>query len=67
MFADQITFDDNIPIRSPQQYMMKISRGLRPKRPNNIPDHYWELIQKCWKQNPDERPTFEEITEILKK
>lgn len=66
MFTDKITFDDNRPLRSQQQYMMKIGRGLRPKRPNNIPDHYWELIEKCWKQNPDERPTFEEITEILK-
>lgn len=25
-----------------------------------------ELIQKCWKQNPSERLTFEEIVNILK-
>lgn len=31
-----------------------------------IPDHYWDLINKCWKNKPEERPTFEEITEILK-
>ena len=46
--------------------MMKIGRNYRPKRPENIPDHYWDLIQKCWQQNPDDRPTFEEIVNILK-
>lgn len=46
--------------------MLRICRGLRPMRPDQIPDPYWELIEKCWKHNPDERPTFEEITEELK-
>ncbi|KAK8886512.1 hypothetical protein M9Y10_041976 [Tritrichomonas musculus] len=66
IFSNRITFDDQRPIRSPQSYMRNISKGLRPKRPANIPDHYWELIQNCWKQNPQERPTFEEITEKLR-
>lgn len=43
-----------------------ICKGSRPNRPDDIPDHYWELIQNCWKQNPDERPTFEDITNILR-
>lgn len=38
----------------------------RPDRPENIPDHYWELIQLCWKEKPEELPTFEEITKLLK-
>lgn len=31
-----------------------------------MPDHYWELINKCWKYEADENPAFEEITNILK-
>ena len=46
--------------------MKNIIRGKRPIRQNNIPDCYWQLIERCWKQFPEERPTFAEITEILK-
>ena len=66
MFTNSIEFADKKPIRYPHHFMMKIDRGLRPKRPKFIPDPYWELIQKCWKQEPAERITFEEITEELK-
>ena len=66
MFTNNIQFADKKPIRSSQQYMMKIGRGNRPKRPDLIPDAYWELVQRCWKQNPEDRPTFDEITEELK-
>lgn len=31
-----------------------------------MPQNYWELIQKCWEQEPSERPSFDEIVEILK-
>ncbi|KAK8857734.1 hypothetical protein M9Y10_016142 [Tritrichomonas musculus] len=65
IFSNKIEFEDTR-IRSSQQYMMKIGRGMRPRRPSEIPDHYWELIQKCWKHDPSERPTFEEIVNILK-
>ena len=66
MFSLNATFPDKKPIRTQQQIMMKMGRGDRPVRPERIPDHYWELINKCWKQNPEDRPTFEEITAILK-
>lgn len=66
MFTLKVTFSDLKPIRSSQHFMRKISQEQRPVRPKSIPDCYWELIQKCWKQNPDERPTFDEITEMLK-
>ena len=67
MFTNTIEFADKKPIRSPQQFMMKIGRGTRPKKPESIPDVYWELVQNCWKQEPKQRLTFEEITEELKK
>lgn len=66
MFSQNIVFQGVRRIKSSQQYMVSISRGIRPMRQDNIPDCYWELIQKCWQQNPDDRPTFEEIVNILK-
>ena len=66
MFYNNVVFKYKKPIRSPQQFMMKIGRGERPIRPENIPDCYWFLINNCWKQNPDERLTFEQISELLK-
>ena len=35
-------------------------------RPENIPDPFWDLIQACWKQNPEDRPTFDQITSELR-
>lgn len=43
-----------------------ISNGARLNRTKSIPDHYWELIQNCWKQEPEERYAFNEIVAILK-
>lgn len=42
------------------------------KRPNmniidiNCPQKLLELIQKCWDQDPNKRPLFKEIIELLK-
>lgn len=66
MFSNDLRFRDNRPIRSSQQFMMEIGRGNRPARKENIPDVYWELIQQCWKQDPNDRLTFDEIVEILR-
>lgn len=43
-----------------------IMNNIRPSKPHNISDNYWELIQKCWDNNPNYRPTFNEIVDILK-
>lgn len=66
MFSNLVQFADLKAIRSPQQYLRKIEQGQRPLKPASIPEPYWELIQKCWDQNPSDRPTFEQITEYLR-
>ena len=66
MFTNNITLDSGKAIRSAQHFVAQVANGARLKRVSEIPDQYWDLIQRCWKQNPDERPTFEEIVEILK-
>lgn len=63
---ERIRFNDNRPIKVEIQFIAKIGRGERPRKMEFIPDHYWELIEACWSQDPSERPTFAEIVDILK-
>ncbi|KAK8889378.1 hypothetical protein M9Y10_034124 [Tritrichomonas musculus] len=46
--------------------LMKVTSGYRPEIAENVPDCYRELIQKCWSQDPSERPTFDSIVDLLK-
>lgn len=39
--------------------------GLRPQIPENIPVKIKDLIISCLKQNPEERPTFDQIIELF--
>lgn len=66
MFAEKFELDSGQLIKSPQNLMMRVSKGARPKRVDTIPDHYWDLMHKCWKKVPEERPTFDQIVTILK-
>ena len=43
-----------------------ISGENRPKLTDDIPVHYRKLIENCWHSDPELRPTFEQITEILR-
>ncbi|GMI48845.1 hypothetical protein TrCOL_g5988 [Triparma columacea] len=40
-------------------------RGLRPSIPSVCPEGYSELMQRCWSDEPDERPDFTEVMVIL--
>ncbi|EMS64397.1 Serine/threonine-protein kinase HT1 [Triticum urartu] len=44
-----------------------LGMGLRPTIPKNAHAKLAELLQKCWQQDPAERPDFSEILEALKK
>ena len=48
------------------KYESSFNGELLLKRPNNISDAFWQLIQLCMNKNLDERPTFAQITEWLK-
>ncbi|CAL1528120.1 unnamed protein product [Lymnaea stagnalis] len=47
------------------EVLRMIERGERMTMPANppmpIPKQYYELMLKCWNQNPDDRPTFESL------
>ena len=40
-------------------------RGLRPTIPSICPEGYAWLMQKCWSDDPDDRPDFSEVLESL--
>ncbi|KAF3440364.1 hypothetical protein FNV43_RR18648 [Rhamnella rubrinervis] len=42
-----------------------VQKGLRPTIPKNTNPRVAELLNKCWQQDPTQRPNFSEITEIL--
>ncbi|KAK8847086.1 hypothetical protein M9Y10_019664 [Tritrichomonas musculus] len=48
------------------QIIINIKRGHRPSFKHPIPKCYQELIENCWNQNPQERPTFDEIVDVMK-
>lgn len=52
--------------------MLKVLKGERPPRPvtdrekaRGLTDDTWSLIQRCWAQNPDERPTMTGVVNEL--
>ena len=46
---------------SPSEIWQKVSDGGRPKFTRDIPVKMRSFIKKCWSQDPDERPSFDEI------
>ena len=66
--SEDMTLDDKKAVRSKEDWMMRVGRrGARPVRPDGISDFYWDLIKRCWSQNPNERPRFIEILDHLQK
>lgn len=47
------------------QIMMNVSKGDRPELNSTIPKSYQDLIKDCWSQNPEQRPTFDQIVDKL--
>lgn len=44
-----------------------VKSGLRPPLPKKCPEQFLSLMQRCWDQNPEARPTFSRIIEELEK
>ena len=63
-FIEKNAFDEE---KFNQQWMIPqfVIQGKRLDKPKHIPFDYWNLIQKCWNQNQEERPTFGQIYSIL--
>jgi serine/threonine protein kinase len=39
----------------------RVKKGIRPKRTDDFEEKQWEILQACWHQDPNQRPTFEQL------
>nr|XP_035949127.1 tyrosine-protein kinase HCK isoform X2 [Halichoerus grypus] len=42
-----------------------LERGYRMPRPEHCPEELYKMMTRCWKNRPEERPTFEYIQSVL--
>uniref|UniRef100_A0A2K6SB12 Tyrosine-protein kinase n=1 Tax=Saimiri boliviensis boliviensis TaxID=39432 RepID=A0A2K6SB12_SAIBB len=42
-----------------------LERGYRMPRPEHCPEELYSIMTRCWKNRPEERPTFEYIQSVL--
>lgn len=47
-------------------FQNKVVDGVRPRCEDDVPDGMKKLLERCWDKNPSERPSFDEIFNILK-
>lgn len=57
-FTGHLPYDGK---KNPIQIAMLITSGDRPDIPSDVPYFWAKLISDCWEQDPNDRPTFEEI------
>lgn len=55
-------FEKVFPRRDLQTHILK---GVRPLLPGDLPEEFSKLIRKRWDTNPDARPDFKIICEVL--
>ena len=48
------------------QLFASILNGKRPTIPSYVSEEYKKLIERCWSQKAEDRPTFEQIVDELK-
>lgn len=49
----------------PLSYARVYLQGIRPSVPTYCPEKYAQLMKRCWASEPDERPDFAEVLDIL--
>ena len=61
IFAQKVPFFDVV---DSAVVASSIRDGKRPSIPPTLPPYITMLMEFCWKQTPDERPTFEKIIKV---
>jgi len=56
-FFAEVSFNSQIEIN--------VKNGMRPPIPSDCPTRYAALVNRCWAQEPSERPTFKDIVFLL--
>jgi serine/threonine protein kinase len=59
VFTGRIPFDGYSAITA----LINIRGGVRPERPGEVElkDEMWNLLKRCWDQDPKKRPTIREV------
>uniref|UniRef100_A0A3B3WST2 Proto-oncogene tyrosine-protein kinase receptor Ret n=1 Tax=Poecilia mexicana TaxID=48701 RepID=A0A3B3WST2_9TELE len=52
---------------APERLFNLLKTGYRMERPENCSEEMYNLMLRCWKQEPDKRPTFSDISKELEK
>uniref|UniRef100_A0A4W6CW84 Tyrosine-protein kinase n=1 Tax=Lates calcarifer TaxID=8187 RepID=A0A4W6CW84_LATCA len=47
------------------EVMSSVQRGYRMPQPDNCPAELYEIMMSCWKNKPEDRPTFEYMQSVL--
>ncbi|KAM6399513.1 tyrosine-protein kinase Lck [Rhynochetos jubatus] len=47
------------------EVIQNLERGYRMPQPDNCPRELYELMMQCWKERPEDRPTFEYMKSVL--
>ncbi|VDK80291.1 unnamed protein product, partial [Litomosoides sigmodontis] len=51
--------------KNAEEILWSVHAGLRPSRITGIPTKLMEMIERCWQELPEERPSIEEIQTLL--
>lgn len=62
MLVQELPFDESLTLEDLVQF---IPEGERPILPGNIPEHIQNFVEKCWNEDPKERPSIEYVTRVL--
>uniref|UniRef100_A0A8C8RUE3 Proto-oncogene tyrosine-protein kinase receptor Ret n=1 Tax=Pelusios castaneus TaxID=367368 RepID=A0A8C8RUE3_9SAUR len=52
---------------APERLFNLLKTGYRMERPENCSEEMYNLMLRCWKQEPDKRPTFADISKELER
>jgi serine/threonine protein kinase len=67
LFRDANHFEgDANPVKHYTTFLKRVSNRCRFVRDPTIPPFYWNLITSCWDHNPNARPSFAQIVEMLR-
>ncbi|XP_029982098.1 tyrosine-protein kinase Lck [Sphaeramia orbicularis] len=53
------------PGMSNPEVIQNLDRGYRMPKPENCPDSLYDVMFMCWNENPENRPTFEYLRNVL--
>ncbi|XP_029900890.1 tyrosine-protein kinase Lck [Myripristis murdjan] len=53
------------PGMSNPEVIQNLERGYRMPKPENCPDGLYGIMNHCWREGPDDRPTFEYLKNVL--